>query len=144
MEERTMRRTRLMLGLGLALLLLSLAACEGYTQTGVKTSSHSSTTGGDLTVRVGKANGSVIEDLETAGSGGWILDAEVTLTVGEGSYKIELLDGEDQVTLTLEASSGQTVSGHGTMVTDAFGEASYRVTAVDAEDVEYTIEYTFR
>jgi hypothetical protein len=37
MEERTMRRTRLMLGLGLALLLLSLAACEGYTQTGVKT-----------------------------------------------------------------------------------------------------------
>ena len=30
------------------------------------------------------------------------------------------------------------------MVTDAFGEADYRVTAAEAEDVEYLIEYTFR
>jgi hypothetical protein len=30
------------------------------------------------------------------------------------------------------------------MVTDAFGEASYRVTATEAEDVEYTLDYTFR
>jgi hypothetical protein len=30
------------------------------------------------------------------------------------------------------------------MVTDGFGDASYRVTATEAEDVEYSIEYVFR
>lgn len=142
--ERTMRGTRWLVGLGLALLMLSLVACEGYSQTGVQSSSSSSTSGGKLTVRTKKANGSVVQDMETAAAGGWILDAEVTLTVGKGSYKIELLGEDEQVTLTLEAGAGETVSGQGWMVTDGFGEASYRVTADGAEEVEYTIDYTFR
>lgn len=139
-----MRRTRWLVGLGLVLLILVLVACEGYSQSGVKTSSSSSTSGGTLTVRADKANGSIIQDMETASAGGWTLDAEVTLTVGKGSYKIELLGEDEQVTLTLEAGAGETVSGQGWMITDAFGEASYRVTAVEAEDVEYTIDYIFR
>lgn len=139
-----MRRTRWLVGLGLVLLILVLVACEGYSQSGVKTSSSSNTSGGKLTVRADKANGSIIQDMETASAGGWTLDAEVTLTVGRGSYKIELLGEDEQVTLTLEAGAGETVSGQGWMITDAFGEASYRVTAVEAEDVEYTIDYTFR
>jgi hypothetical protein len=142
--EKTMRGTRWLVGLGLALLILSLVACEGYSQTGVQSASSSSTNGGTLTVRAKKANGSVTEDLETAAAGGWILDADVTLTVGKGSYKIELLGEDDQVTLTLEAGAGETVSGQGWMITDGFGEASYRVTAVEAEEVEYTIDYTYR
>ena len=139
-----MRRTRWLVGLGLVLLILVLVACEGYSQSGVKTSSSSNTSGGTLTVRADKANGSIIQDMETASAGGWTLDAEVTLTVGKGSYKIELLGEDEQVTLTLEAGAGETVSGQGWMITDAFGEASYRVTAAEAEDVEYTIDYTFR
>lgn len=139
-----MRRTRWLVGLGLVLLILVLVACEGYSQSGVKTSSSSNTSGGTLTVRADNANGSIIQDMETASAGGWTLDAEVTLTVGKGSYKIELLGEDEQVTLTLEAGAGETVSGQGWMITDAFGEASYRVTAVEAEDVEYTIEYAFR
>lgn len=30
------------------------------------------------------------------------------------------------------------------MVTDAYGEAGYRVTATEAQDVDYQIDYTFR
>jgi hypothetical protein len=68
----------------------------------------------------------------------------VTLTVGTGSYKIELLDESDEVTLVVEAKAGESKTGQGWMVTDGFGEASYRVTAVEAGGVEYTIEYAFR
>jgi hypothetical protein len=100
--------------------------------------------GGRITTSVSKANGTITEDIEVEGIADLILDATVTLSVGSGSFKIELFDEDDQVTLALEARDGQIVDGQGWMVTDAFGDASYRVTAVEAEDVEYTIEYTFR
>jgi hypothetical protein len=125
-------------------LTVLLVACAGYTATGTQSSSHQTSTGGDLTVSIGKANGSTTEKIETGESGEVILDANVTLAVGSGSYKIELLGQEEEVTLTLEASEGQTVEGQGWMATDAFGEASYRVTAVEAGNVTYVIEYTFR
>jgi hypothetical protein len=131
--------------LGLLCLLL-LAACEGYTQSGVRTVENQTMKGGTLSVSIGNANGTATEDIEV-GEGslaGVVLDAAVTLSVGKGSYKIELLGDEDELTLALEATDGQTVSGQGWMVTDGFGEAHYRVTAVEAEDVNYTIEYTFR
>ena len=61
-----------------------------------------------------------------------------------GAYQIELLGADAQVTLTLQAQDGETVSGQGQMVVDSFDVAKYRVTATDAQDVEYEIEYTFR
>jgi hypothetical protein len=100
--------------------------------------------GGRVTTSVGKANGTTTENIEVEGVAGLILETNVILSVGSGSFKIELLGEDDQPTLTLEAGAGQTVEGQGQMVTDSFGEASYRVTAVEAEDVEYLIEYTFR
>lgn len=130
--------------LGLVILALLLAACEGYSQTGVRTTSHQGTNGGNLTTKVNKANGSIEEEIEVEGGAGLILDADVTLSVEKGSFKIELLGENEQVTLTLEARDGQAVSGHGQMVVDTFDEANYRVTATEAENVEYTIEYTFR
>jgi hypothetical protein len=48
------------------------------------------------------------------------------------------------VTATFEAGAGESISGQGWMVPDNFGEASYRLTATEAEDVEYRIDYTFR
>ncbi len=141
-----MRDTRgiLRVGLGLLLLVFLLTACEGYTQSGVSSKSFQTGSGGGLTVSIGKANGTAEESIETEASGELLLDASVTLAVGKGSYKIELLGENGEVTLMLEAGAGESVQGQGWMVTDAFGEASYRVTAVEAEDVEYVIEYAFR
>lgn len=139
-----MRRTWLMVGLGLVLMILILVACEGYTTTGIKSSTYETTSGGGVRVSINKASGTATQDIELGGYAGVILDAEVTLTVGKGSYKIELLGEDDQVTLSLEARDGETVQGQGWMVSDSFGDAGYRVTAVESENVEYTIEYTFR
>ena len=130
---------------GLLLLALILSGCEGYTQTGGSSSETQSNSGGSLSVRASKANGSVTQDIEVVGGSGLTLETDVVLTVGKGSYKIELLGENEEVTLTLEARDGQTVSGHGQMVVAGMDEeASYRVTAVEAEGVEYTMEYTFR
>ncbi|MCD6552867.1 MAG: hypothetical protein J7M16_02520 [Anaerolineae bacterium] len=126
------------------LLAVLLVACESsYTTVGISTRSHQDMRGGDLTVKIKKANGSSTQDIEI-GDSGLILDTDVTLTVGEGVFRLELLDGEGDVTLTLEARDGQTVSGSGRMVTDSFGDARYRVTAADARNVEYRFDYTFR
>jgi hypothetical protein len=139
-----MKTWRLLAGLSLLVAVFLLASCEGYTEMNSSSSEHHDGGGGKVTVGVGKANGTSTRDLETAASGEAILDATVVLKVGKGSYKIELLGENDEVTLELEVQGGQALSGVGWMVTDAFGDASYRVTAVEAEDVEYRIEYVFR
>jgi hypothetical protein len=132
--------------LGILVLSLVLAACGGggYVQTGAKTTSHQGGGGGDVTVEISKANGTAEQNIEDVGNPDLELEVDVTLAVGKGSYKIELLGKDDQVTLALEARDGETVTGHGQMVTDSFGEASYRVTAVDAENVDYVLEYSVR
>jgi len=139
-----MGKWKYVVGLSLLVVVLLLAGCEGYTETNSRSSEQQDATGGRVTVSTGKANGTSTRDLETAASGTAILDANVVLKVGQGSYKLELLGENDEVTLVLEAQDGEAVSGQGWMVTDAFGDASYRVTAVEAWEVEYRIEYVFR
>ena len=140
-----MKKAKLIAGLGLvAVLALMVIACEGYSQVGYSGSSHQTANGGNVKVSIKQANGSITEDIETDGTAGLVLHADVTLSVGAGSYKIELLGEDEEVTLVLEARDGETVSGQGWMATDGFGDASYRVTAVEAKDVEYSIEYVFR
>jgi hypothetical protein len=126
------------------MLLLLLVACDSYSQSGVRSSNVQDMTGGKVTTRIGQANGTITEEIEVEDIAGLILDSTVALSVGGGSFKIELLGEDDQVTLTLEAGPGESVEGQGWMVTDSFGAASYRVTAVEAKDVEYVIEYVFR
>lgn len=128
----------------MAWLALLLAACAGYTASGVTSRNSETADGGTLTVGIGKANGSTEEEIETGAGADQVLEADVTLAVGKGSYTIELLGRDDQVTLVLTAQAGQTVTGHGQMVTDTFGTASYRVTAVEAENVDYQIVYIFQ
>ena len=128
----------------LLVLSLALAACGGYTEVNPWTTGHQGTQGGDMTVGIDKANGTIVQDMELEGHPNVTLEVDVTLAVGKGSYKIELLGKDQEVTLSLEARDGQTVNGHGQMVTDSFGEASYRVTAVDAENVDYALEYIFQ
>ena len=129
----------------LGLLVLLLAACEGYSQVGARSSSHEDMNGGTVKVKVSKASGTTTEEIEVgAGYPGKMLETSATLTVEKGSFKIELLGEGDEVTLVLEARDGESVSGHGQMVVDTFGEAGYRVTAVEAGNVDYSMIYTFR
>lgn len=128
----------------LILLALLLVACESLSATGSSETANAGAFGGDVTVRYQKANGSVSESIETQGEPDQVLDAIVTLTVEQGAFKIELLGEDEVMTLVLEARDGQTVSGEGQMVLDSFSEANYRVTATEAENVEYTINYAFR
>jgi hypothetical protein len=141
-----MRRPSWILSI-LVFLSLLLAGCEaGYTETNSRTSSSQNLRGGSVEARIAKANGASNKGIEVEGGSGLTLEADVTLSVEKGSYRIELLGAgqDDRVTLVLEAHDGETVSGHGQMVVDSFDTATYRVTAVAAENVEYTIVYTFR
>ena len=139
-----MGKWKMLVGLLLLVAVLLLAGCEGYTEMNSSSSEYHDGSGGEVTVSTGKANGTSTRTIETAAGGETVLDATVVLKVGQGSYKIELLGENDEVTMVLEAQGGQALSGVGWMVTDAFGDASYRVTAVEAGDVEYRIEYVFR
>ena len=100
---------------------------------------------GEIEVRIGSADGSITKELEIAlDYGDAIVDVEVTLAVDKGSYRMEFLGEDQEVTLTLEASNGEQASGTGYVVTDTFGEAQFRVTAEEAEGVSYHINYRVR
>jgi hypothetical protein len=139
-----MSRVKLISLFGLALLLLLATACASYSQMGVKTTTHQDMDGGAVQVRIKKANGSTVQDIEIDVIPGVVLEAYVTLTVEKGTFRIELLGENDEATLALEARDGQTLSEQGQMYVDSFGEASYRITATEAENVEYAIEYSFQ
>lgn len=138
-----MSKAKWLVVLSLVLVALLLVGCEGYTESNARSSEQHGGSSGNITAHAGKANGTSTKNLEIRDAG-TILDVNVILAVGKGSYKIELLGENDEVTLVLEAQDGQTVSGQGWMVADSFGDASYRVTAVEAENVDYVIEYTYR
>lgn len=126
------------------LLALALTACEGgYTARNERTSeSHTGTTG-EIDVHIGGANGSATKKIEFEYYDA-VVDVEVTLEVEQGTFKLEFLGEDEEVTLALEASSGQKMSGSGYMVTDSFGEGEYRVTATEAGGISYHISYRVR
>lgn len=127
-----------------SLLALPLMACEGgYTTRGERTTESHLGNRGEIDVQVGSANGSVTKDVEFDYEDA-IVDVEVTLEVEQGTFKLEFLGEGEEITLVLQASSGQQVSGSGYMVTDSFGEGEYRVTATEAEGIHYHIAYRVR
>lgn len=124
-----------------SLLASALTACEGgYTTRGERITESHLGDRGEIDVHVGSAHGTVTKDIEFDYEDA-IVDVDVTLAVEQGAFKLELLGEDDEVTLVLEASSGQQVSGSGYMVTDTFGEGEYRATASEAEGVHYHISY---
>jgi hypothetical protein len=138
---RGLLRTVVILGLGMSL-VTGLAACEGgYVASGSRESSRISGQGGWVESRIRSANGSATQGIELDGSG-LRLDTEVTLEVEEGTFTIELLDGEGNVTLALRATPGNPASGRGYMEVD-FDEAQYRVTAEEAKGVYYRMDFAF-
>lgn len=123
-------------------LLVIVAACEGgYTASGSRESSSVGGQGGWVEKRIKSANGSATQGIEIGGSG-LRLETDVNLEVGEGTFTIELLDADGNVTLSLQATPGEPASGRGYMEVD-FDEAEYRVTAEEAKDVYYRLEFVF-
>ncbi len=132
--------------LGAAIVLslaLVVAACEGgYSASGVRESSQVvGGRGGWIEKRIRSANGSVTQTIEVDLSGRR-LDTEVTLEVEEGTFTIELLDAEGNVTLAVQATPGNPTSGRGYMESRG-GEVEYRVTAAEAKGVHYRLEFAF-
>lgn len=95
---------------------------------------------GKIDVHAGSAEGSTVKRVEFDRPD-VVLDVEATLEVEEGTFKLEFLGKDNEVTLALEASSGQKVSGSGYMVTDDWSNGKYRVTATEAKGVSYHISY---
>ncbi len=127
-----------------SLLALLFTACEGgYTSRGERSSMTQSGDRGEIDVRIDSASGSVTKGVEFD-CAGCIVEVDVTLQVEQGTYKLEFLGEDEEVTLALEASDGQQVTGSGYMVTDSFGEGEYRVTAEEARGVSYHITYRIR
>ncbi|HNS52516.1 MAG TPA: hypothetical protein PKO09_15220 [Anaerolineae bacterium] len=134
--------------IAVTLLVLCLVSCSGMTSSGGSVKAGHSGSSGMLEVSHAKANGTTQRDIAEDDAGlddivspGDVLEVDLTLAVGKGSFKIELLGQDGQVTLTLEARDGETLTGHGQIVVDNFGAVPYRVTAVEAENVDYYMEY---
>jgi hypothetical protein len=118
-----------------------VAGCEGgFTASGTSERSRLTGRSGFVEKSMRRANGSITEEIEVDGAGGR-LDATVTLEVEEGRFSIELLDADDNVTLSLEATPGNPASGQGYMET-VFGNARYRVRAEEAKGVRYRLDFT--
>jgi hypothetical protein len=94
-------------------LVLLLAACEaGFSATGSSERSRITVNSGWIEKSFKKANGSATQKIELDWPGRRV-EATVTLEVGEGTFHIELLDVEGNVTLSLEATPGRPASGSG-------------------------------
>jgi hypothetical protein len=137
--------------IAVTLLVLCLASCASLATVGGKTKASHSGNRGWLEMSHDKANGTTTLDLaddvvklDGIVSPGDVLEVDLTLAVGKGSFKIELLGWDEKVTLTLEARDGETLAGHGQIVVDDSGDVPYRVTAIEAENVDYYMEYTIQ
>jgi len=120
-------------------LALALVACEGATTSfGRWKKSNITGEGGWIEGGIKSANGTIDETIELEK---WdqCLEANVTLEVDRGNCRFELLDGQRNVILSLEAIPGQMVSGSGPMES-SFGKARYRLVAAKAKNVKYRIE----
>jgi len=140
-------------GVVVAIVLLAacLAGCQGFVTTGGNARYGHKGNSGRLEVTHDKANGTTVVDLaaqveplRSQVDPGDVLEAGVALQAGKGSFKIELLGQDDQVTLTLESRDGETVTGSGQIVVNKMGSPRFRVTAVEAKQVSYILEYTIQ
>jgi hypothetical protein len=122
-------------------LALWVSGCEGgLTFMGSSERSSMSAQSGWIEITARSVNGSALRDLELGWSNARV-PTSVALEVGEGSLAIELLDGDDNVTLSLEATPGNPASGDGYVDTDWDGEASYRLTATEAKQVRIRFDF---
>jgi hypothetical protein len=124
------------------ILLLLLVACEGgFSSIGSSERSAMTGRGGFVEASMRRANGSITKEIELDG-GADRLETQVSLSVEEGSFAIELLDADENVTLSLEATPGNPASGQGVMDV-VFDSAQYRVRADEARGVTYRLDFTF-
>jgi len=135
------KRYALFIAIVLAAAIL-LACSGGYTEVGGTQTSSIVNGTGTITKTIQKANGSSTTeiDLENTVLPGAQVSIDVTLEVGEGSYRAEFLDEDDNVVLTLEAKSGESASGSAVTTLNSFAKLRYKVTAAEARQVKMVIE----
>jgi hypothetical protein len=137
------RRLWRYIGLSIVFILLLSACGKGFIATGVSESSQFDRNNGWLEKSYQQANGSTIQEIEL-GRPGRTLSIDIALTLGEGAFQIELLDVHGDVRQIIDGTPGQTVNSFGVVETGPFGNAKYRVTAVEATDVKYRMEFDIR
>jgi len=135
--------------MALVLLSLLLVSCEGaYVTSGASTRAGREGNTGFVEASAARAHGTIIKDLrdddEELGRilrrASW-LDVWVELSVGQGLFRIEVLGEDDAVMLAVQARDGESLERRGHTVVSSSGTVRYRVTAVEARDVEYVINY---
>ncbi len=68
------------------------------------------------------------------------VNTNVRLKVRRGTARLELLDSKGQPTASIASIPGKRALGKGYLVTDASGALKLRITASEAENIEYKIE----
>ncbi|WP_375514164.1 hypothetical protein [uncultured Nostoc sp.] len=86
-----------------------------------------------------QANGSTTETIKLKDVNNRRLNTEVKLEVGRGTVYLELLDDKGQPTSSLVATPGKPALGKGYLVTDVSSAVKYRITAIEAENIAYSL-----
>lgn len=86
-----------------------------------------------------QANGLTTETIKLKDVKNRRLETEVKLEVERGNVRLELLDNKGQPTVSITSTPRQTVLGKGYLVADASGLIKYRITAIEAENINYSL-----
>ncbi len=85
-----------------------------------------------------QANGSTTETIKLKDVNNRRLNTKVELKVRRGTVCLELLDDKGQPTSSLVATPGKPALGKGYLVADVSSAVKYRITAIEAENIEYS------
>jgi hypothetical protein len=123
-----------------AVLILAALACEGSGGYTVTRRSLGNT--GHIEVKIGSVGETKSENLEIDENFDWdTVELDVALEVQSGACRVEFLDEDGNIALTLDAEPGQSAQGSVTLETDGNGKVNYRVVAEDAQEVKIIIDY---
>jgi hypothetical protein len=86
-----------------------------------------------------QANGSTTETIKLEEVNNSHLNTEVKLEVSRGTVFLELLDDNGQPTASVVSTPGKPGVVRGHLVADASGAVRYRITATEAENIEYSL-----
>lgn len=86
-----------------------------------------------------QANGSTTETIQLEEVNNRRLNTEVKLEVGRGIVCLELLDNEGQPTASVVSTPGKPALVRGYLIADASGAVKYRISATQAENIDYSL-----
>ena len=128
----------------LALPILALMIAGHACGTGYRTTSRISGNSGEVRVRVNDADGMDNTSIEINEDWSWArITTTITLSVGGGSCRATL-SGDDNASISLEATAGSPTEVYGDLVTDGFGEVDLQTDCQNAREVDLSILFTLK